>query len=540
MSYLVLARKWRPQRFSELTGQESIARVLTNSIASGKIGQAYIFSGPRGVGKTSSARILAKTLNCHNPINHEPCGICPSCKSISEGSSLDVIEIDGASNNGVDNIRELRENVKYTPSSSRYKIYIIDEAHMLSTSAFNAFLKTIEEPPAHVIFVLATTEPRKIPATVLSRCQHLPFKRIPESKIRLRLREICSHEGVNPEDSALELIAKMAEGSMRDALTILDQIISFSGDLRDMDLRDLFGLSDTEMLSAITEAVICGDYKKIVYLIQGIVDSGADIRAFAKDLTYFVRGLMLKIATGEDHLVSDMDEEEMGTIKRLSELTSLPHVALILNELLKTELALRQAQYPRVVLEMALIKLSMTSHFKDIEEVLKGLSTKGAGDFVLKDKEAKDLKGIPKQASTPKSSVTNEGATIREALYQSKGGHVSIERSWDETLDMIEKEKPLLALALREGEVSFKGSDTIVLSFNGGASVHIDSVNEEMSFIKDSLRRFLGRDLSIEVTTKESNKSPKDIRTQAMENPVVKEVLRLYEGVIVDVKETKK
>jgi len=532
MSYLVLARKWRPQRFSELVGQESIARVLTNSIASGKIGQAYIFSGPRGVGKTSSARILAKTLNCHSTVNHEPCGLCPSCRSIAEGSSLDVIEIDGASNNGVDNIRELRENVKYTPSSSRYKIYIIDEAHMLSISAFNAFLKTIEEPPAHVIFVLATTEPRKIPATVLSRCQHLPFKRIPTSKIRLKLKEICSSEGVNPEDSALEIIAKMAEGSMRDALTILDQVISFSGDLRAKDLRDLFGLSDTETLSTLTEAMLTGDYKRIVTFIQGIVDSGTDIRAFAKDLSHFVRGLMLWLAIGEEHLFRDMDEEETAAIKRLSNLTSLPHVALLLNELLKTELTLRQAQYPRVVLEMALIKLSMMSHFKDIEEVIKGLPTKGEGVYKMQGHGTRDLEGIQKPTSMPNAQTTKETLNhVRDA---------SIERSWDMALNLIERDKPLLALVLREGEASFEGTETIVLSFNGGASVHMDSVNEDMPFIKDSLKKASGRDLKIKLTTKEENKPPKNIRAEAMENPLVKEVLRLYEGVIVDVKDTKK
>src|SRR5271157_741243 len=217
MAYMVLARKWRPQIFDDLTGQEPVARILKNALSNNKVAHAYIFSGPRGVGKTSTARILAKALNCEKGPTSDPCGKCQSCLAVADGSSIDVSEIDGASNTGVDNIRDLREKIRYAPSAGRYKVYIIDEAHMLSTSAFNALLKTLEEPPPHVIFVLATTEPKKIPATVLSRCQHLPFSRMSGHKIKERLKTIADTEGIKIASSPLEMITRAADGSMRDA-----------------------------------------------------------------------------------------------------------------------------------------------------------------------------------------------------------------------------------------------------------------------------------------------------------------------------------
>ena len=231
MSYLVLARKWRPKEFDDLVGQEPIMRILKNAITQGKIAHAYLFSGPRGVGKTSSARILAKAMNCKEGPTPVPCGVCGSCTAINDGSSIDVTEIDGASNNSVDDIRDLRERVKYASSGGKYKVYIIDEVHMLSGSAFNALLKTLEEPPSHVIFVLATTEMKKIPATVLSRCQHMPFRRISGNVIRARLKQISDTEGIHISPSALGLVARAADGSMRDSLTILDQLSSFSAEI---------------------------------------------------------------------------------------------------------------------------------------------------------------------------------------------------------------------------------------------------------------------------------------------------------------------
>ncbi|MFA5353839.1 MAG: DNA polymerase III subunit gamma/tau, partial [Thermodesulfovibrionales bacterium] len=326
MSYLVLARKWRPQTFDDLTGQESISRILKNAISLNKIAHAYIFSGPRGVGKTTTARILAKALNCVDGPTIEPCGVCPSCTTISDGSSMDVSEIDGASNTGVDNIRDLRERIRYAPSGGKHKVYIIDEAHMLSTSAFNALLKTLEEPPPHVIFVLATTEPKKIPATVLSRCQHLPFRRISGQKIKERLRFITEREGIRITDPALEMVARAADGSMRDSLTLLDQVASFSEDISVEEIRDLLGITDVQTLLQLTSAVIEGDRKEIIEIIAGLTESGTDLKAFTRDLLQFIRNLLIAKIVGDTTGIMELSEEETGAIESIKGTTAEEHL----------------------------------------------------------------------------------------------------------------------------------------------------------------------------------------------------------------------
>lgn len=534
MAYLVLARKWRPQRLSELVGQEPISNILYKAIETNKVAHAYIFSGPRGVGKTSTARILAKTLNCLNHQGKEPCEQCQSCMSIKDGSSLDVIEIDGASNNSVDDIRELRESVRYAPSASKYKIYIVDEAHMLSVSAFNAFLKTIEEPPPHVIFVLATTEPRKIPITVMSRCQHLPFKRIPTSKIKARLKEICLSESFSAEDRALDIIARMAEGSMRDALTVLDQIFSFSDDLKSSILKDLFGLTDVEILQSLTLAVLQGKTDEIVNIIKSLVESGTDLKWFTKDLIFFVRNVLLRLSVGDGDAtdILELTEQEYSSIEMVAEIASLPQIALLMNELIKSEYSIRQAQYPRVLIEMTLIKLALMSHFKSIDSILRSLSDKAKDTDIDKPKNISAVKTAISHEIEPKQSED-----IRVDNQHSHG--IDIKNIWEDITSKIAVQDSFLKTRLDEADVDFPDSNTICLTFRGGKAVHGESVRESLPLIKKIIKDSYNREYLVDVKIEKDKKPKKNLRQEALENPVVRDILKLYDGIIIDVKENK-
>jgi DNA polymerase-3 subunit gamma/tau len=526
LSYLVLARKWRPKTFEELIGQEPIAGILKNAIINNKVAHAYIFSGPRGVGKTSSARILAKALNCVEGPAPQPCGACSSCIGIADGSSMDVSEIDGASNTGVDNIRELRERVKYAASGGKYKVYIIDEAHMLSTAAFNALLKTLEEPPPHVIFVLATTEPKKIPATVLSRCQHLPFRRIPAQKIKERLKFISAEEGIKISESASEMIARAADGSMRDSLTILDQITSFTDNITQTDIKDLLGITDIETLSQLASAVIEGNRKEIINIISELTNSGTDLKAFTKDFSQFIRDLLIAKIAGEG--VIDLSEEESAAINKLKDKTSEEHIALILSESIKAEPGIRSALYPRIAIEMTLIRLSLMSHFKSIDEALKmlqGIESKGSG--------VEAISSAPPLANEVDQKL--ESAEIADEASSTATQSILKSDIWNTALQKIEEINPSLSSKLREGNISISESE-IKIVFNGGVSIHAESVKENIPVIYEAIKSVAGKVIPIKVETKKiKSMSKTDLKEKAFKNPIVKEALELFEGRIVDV-----
>ncbi len=294
MSYLVTARKWRPNLFEEMVGQDHVVRTLQNAVSSGRIAHAYLFSGPRGVGKTTAARILARALNCAGGPTPRPCNSCEPCRNIINGTSVDVFEIDGASNTSVENVRELRENVKYMPGECRYRVYIIDEVHMRSTPAFNALLKTLEEPPRHVVFIFATTEVHKIPGTILSRCQRFDFRRIAFRDLHSHLRKIALEEGVSIEDSALFSIAREADGSLRDAQSMLDQVVSFAGrEVRHSHIVEALGLMDRGMLLDLGEAVVEGDGKRCLNIVEKIYEFGYDFKKVLAELIELARNLVI-------------------------------------------------------------------------------------------------------------------------------------------------------------------------------------------------------------------------------------------------------
>ncbi len=519
MSYLVLARKWRPQTFDELIGQEPICRILKNAITHNKVSHAYIFSGPRGIGKTSAARILSKALNCEGGPTPEPCGNCLSCKSVSGGSAMDVIEIDAASNTGVENIRDLRERIKYAPSFGRYKVYIIDEAHMLSTSAFNALLKTLEEPPPHVVFVLATTEPRKIPPTVLSRCQHLSFKRIQHSKIRERLEFISKSDGINISNSAIELVARAADGSMRDSLTILDQVLSFSDEITESDVKDLLGFTDVEILSNLLAAVIDGDRKMIIGLISQLIDSGADLKMITRELLLFIRKLLILKITDNGEDIIDLTEKELNELTLLRDKTSEEHIALLFSELLKAESSIRTAYYTRAALEIVLIKLSLLSHFKSIDEAIHTIRSSVP--------TIKETSQLTLQKAKTGSRLTAFDNTMSEGM--------KIEDIWNNAIEKIEELNHPLACRLREGVISFKDNG-IIITFKDGSSVHEESVREHLNTIQKVILDISGRDIYLKVETAKAEPiNKKELKEKALQNPLVQEALKLFEGRILDV-----
>ncbi|KAF0181325.1 MAG: DNA polymerase III subunit gamma/tau [Nitrospirae bacterium] len=553
MSYLVLARKWRPKTFEELTGQEPIARILRNAVAVGKVAHAYIFSGPRGVGKTTTARILAKALNCEHGPTPDPCGTCRSCEAISDGFSLDVTEIDGASNTGVDHIRDLRERVKYAASEAKYKVYIIDEAHMLSTPAFNALLKTLEEPPPHVIFVLATTEPKKIPATVLSRCQHLPFRKISTQTIMQRLRQIADAEEIVIADAAVEMIARTADGGMRDALTTLDQVISFAENITANDVKDLFGYTDTETLSHMLSAVIEGRSRDIVALISDLTDTGTDLKPFMRDLLQFTRNLLITKIVDNPDGVLDLGESEKTALLQLKELTSEEHCALLLSDLIKAEPAVRSALQPRVVCELTLIRLSLMSRFTAIDKAFQMLGA-SAEKTPRPAGKSSPSEGVSLKKNTPAPEAPMSGPAERRtaetapepapkpaasAVPAKQTDRPRLDAAWQAAMERLNQENHPLGFKIQASSVSFK-HDEITLVFNGGSSVHADSVGENLSAIRTIVQELAGRPVRIAIETKEAKTASKtDLRERALQNPVIREALELFDGRIVDVTLTK-
>ena len=359
MSYTALYRKFRPNTFEDVKGQDHIVTTLKNQIQADRIGHAFLFCGTRGTGKTTVAKILARAVNCEHPVNGSPCGECAMCKSIAAGTSMNVIEIDAASNNGVDNIREIREEVTYRPTEGRYKVYIIDEVHMLSIGAFNALLKTLEEPPEYVIFILATTEVHKIPITILSRCQHYDFKRISIETITDRMRELMETEQVEVEEKALRYIAKAADGSMRDALSLLDQCIAFYlGQKLTYDhVLEVLGAVDTDVFSKLLRKVIGRDVAGVLDIVEDLVMQGRELTQLAADFTWYLRNLLLVKTSDNIEDVLDVSTENMMQLKEESEMIELDMLLRYIRVFSELSGQLKYATQKRVMLEVALIKL---------------------------------------------------------------------------------------------------------------------------------------------------------------------------------------
>lgn len=371
MSYLVLARKWRPQDFSQVVGQGAVVRILRNALSRQRVPHAMLFSGVRGVGKTTLARIMAKALNCARPEDNPPCCACDSCREIAAGAAIDLHEIDGASNRGIQEIRDLKENIRFLPTKSRYKIVIIDEVHMLTAEAFNALLKTLEEPPAHVIFMFATTEPHKIPVTILSRCQRYELKRVPFDELRAFFAKVAAAEGVEISGAALEMIAREASGSVRDGLSLLDQVFSF-GDQRmtDEDVRQVLGLVDGQVFARLAEALLAGDLGGALEILDQVCAAGADLKRFLADLLFHVRGLVIsKVVKAPAPLLEGSDREIMALAETAGK-HSVETLYRLLEQLMRGAGELQYAPHPRLALEMLLARAVQAGQVAPVADLL--------------------------------------------------------------------------------------------------------------------------------------------------------------------------
>jgi DNA polymerase-3 subunit gamma/tau len=368
-----------PQLFQDVLGQEHVTRTLLNAIAAERLHHAYLFCGARGVGKTSVARILAKAINCKQRVEGNPCNKCESCMDISAGSSMDVQEIDGASNRGIDEIRELRENIKHMPSSGRYRVYIIDEVHMLTLQAFNALLKTLEEPPPHVKFIFATTEPHKVPITILSRCQRYDFKRIPQAKLVEQLERITTEEKIEISRQGLALIAREADGGMRDAVSLLDQVISFSGTkITNENLADILGIIDSELVFKAADAIIDGRSGECIEIVNSIYHYGYDIKEFYKALMDHYRNLLISLVAADKNLL-DVTEDTLKELQSQAKKAGIEKLQQSLNILITKEEAFRFTSHARLVLETIMIKLSRLGELLSVGDLIKRLEAMEKG-----------------------------------------------------------------------------------------------------------------------------------------------------------------
>lgn len=466
MSYLVLARKWRPQTFRDLIGQEHVSQTLKNAIDSGRVAHAFLFTGARGVGKTSSARILAKALNCEQGPTPEPCNACSACQEITVGNSVDVFEIDGASNTSVDDIRELRENVKYLPSRSRFKIFIIDEVHMLSTSAFNALLKTLEEPPPHVKFIFATTEPHKVPITILSRCQRFDFKRIPLPMIVARLRHIVDEEQVAISDAALAMVARKGDGSMRDALSTLDQVLAFCGQqVDDAEVVTLLGVVDRRLLLEASRAVFARDCGAALEIVGRVDAFGYNIRQFCQELIDHFRNLTMVRAVGEAADLPDLAEAERVEIRSQAATVGLGELQRHLAILLRAEMDMAHSSFPRLLLEMALLKMATLAPVVPVQELLERLKSLEGRSGVVASAQPGWEPSPPRQERPAPAKVAPAPAKVAPAppppgveARPPAGSAKATEPKapgrdgdWAGFVDFVRGKKPLLASLLEHG-----------------------------------------------------------------------------------------
>jgi DNA polymerase-3 subunit gamma/tau len=509
MSYQALARKYRPQTFSDIVGQETTVRTLQNAIRDERIHHAYLFSGVRGVGKTTAARILAKALNCVNGPSVEPDNTCSICREITEGIDMDVREIDAATYTGVDNIRELREVTQFQPARDRYRIFIIDEAHMLSTGAWNALLKILEEPPPHVVFMFATTEMNKVPQTIISRVQKFMMRKITLDELIARLGDICKAEGIAADRGALEIIARRGEGSVRDALSLLDQIIAFSGrSITAADVATVLGLSDTTFFARVVSQVAEGDHAGILETLQEAADSGRDFKLLFRDCLNFVRNLLL-IAGGANENLIAATPEDLATIRSVAERFSYNDLLRIANLLLKDDETVNRAEHQRLAVELALLKAATFPRLKAVEQVLAG----GTGAQAVGSSPAPQRSSPPPRA--PKTAADTPQKTSAPLPAESRSASPA---SLEGFTQHLAKKKPLVATYLASVKNASRDGARIVWTFDEPAFV--DYVNDSRAAIEQIASDYFGEPTTIDARVEKSQPAQPHRRAEEQSSPL--------------------
>ncbi len=549
MPYVVLARKWRPKLFGDVVGQEHVTKTLQNAISANRIAHAYLFSGPRGVGKTSAARIFAKAVNCSEGPQPEPCEQYSVCKEIASGRSIDVIEIDAASNRGIDEIRELRESVKFAPVSARYKVYIIDEAHMITHDAFNAFLKTLEEPPEHVIFVLATTEPHKIPATILSRCQRFDFRMLTHKEIVDRLKKLAEAEKISIEDEVLSMIAESADGGMRDAQSILDQLLSFgSGEVKTEEVSQLLGFGAYHLLNQLAENILQNDSAKSLRTLNDLAERGADLSQCLKKLVSHFRDLMVHKVNPD---LIDTSETRLQQLAKQSGGVSTDRLMKIARVLTQTEGDIKQLGYERLHFELALVRLAklkendipldkMLGRLEEIESKLVSGNIKPVA--VAAESESEPIYNA--------AAVEIETQVVQEEPVEHEESD-PLRAMWSKLLKAVrEKHGPALHAFLMEALPLSINDGILTIDFDSKFNLHREQVQEaeNKEAIEAELLGLMGKPVQLKIKAKDSSQgienseqkktaSQQDIRRDAMQDESVRLVTEIFDGRVIEVKQ---
>ena len=533
VNYEVFARKYRPQTFDDLVGQTHVSRTLKNAVAQNRLAHAYLFVGPRGVGKTSTARILAKSLNCIKGPTVTPCGVCDNCREIAGGNSLDVIEIDGASNNSVEDVRQLRENVRYAPAKGRYKIYLIDEVHMLSSAAFNALLKTLEEPPEHVKFIFATTEPQKVLATILSRCQRFDLHRIPANLIAQHLQFIAKKEKITLQPAAAHSIARGAEGGLRDAESMLDQLVAFCGEkIAESDVLNVFGFTSEQTVSDLTGHILRGETPGAIDLLHEQSEAGKDMMRLMSDLIAYLRDLLV-FKVKPDALNEDVDPEFQKSLAAHAELISTDRLLELIDQFATAEGRMKWAPNKKLHFEVAIIKAIQSLGQATLDEVIEKLGELRDGGGSSKPVAGIGDAGRPKESHTQNAGVTAPGYS--KTRVEEKATTVDSEKVWQAVLAKIPAQKGFVRNSASAAHVLGIEGRNFKLGFapSDKAAMDIMGTQANRKFVETLLHEITGKDWTLKLTVNEElasrtaavpEHSPQDFKDE----PLIQEAIELF------------